>query len=333
MLLYAWDCVPRGGVDEVGIDTSPNLPTLLGKVLNEGAHRLWRRGLDQGYVEVTEETRTPRGKLRLEIMSKQQTLLRGQAVCDWDERTVNVLHNQILRTTLRSLAHCEDVAQEQRRELIYSWRQMKEVSLIRLKADLFRRVQFSRHISHYGFLMRICELVFHMLLPDQQCRGSKFRNVLKDDLYMPGLFEKFLRNFYRIELTGYKAQSESMKWIAVAPQISHLEYLPRMITDITLRSQESTIVADAKYYSDFLAGGQRAPKAHSANLYQLLTYLNHIYIREPEKLVSGLLVYPAADRTGRLEYRLLDIPVTVATVDLGAEWPNIHRELLGLIPI
>ena len=220
-----------------------------------------------------------------------------------------------------------------RRELYYSCRRMAEVSLIRLKADLFRRVQLSRHIGHYGFLIRICELVFHMLLPDQQGKDSKFRNVLKDDLYMPGLFEKFLRNFYRIELTGFKAQSESMKWIAMAPKTSHLEFLPRMITDITLRSQERTIVTDAKYYSDFLAGGQYGPKVDPAHLYQLLTYLHHIRIREPEKLVSGLIVYPAADHSGRLEYRLLDIPVTVATVDLAAEWPNIHRELLGLIPI
>ena len=80
LLLYAWGHFKSGGVRDVGADESPDLPNLLGKVLNEGTHRLLRRGLDRGYIEVTEETRSPRGKLRLDVITKQQTLLRGFAV-------------------------------------------------------------------------------------------------------------------------------------------------------------------------------------------------------------------------------------------------------------
>lgn len=331
LLLYAWGHFKSGGVRDVGVDESPDLPNLLGKVLNDGTHRLLRRGLDRGYIEVTEETRSPRGRLRLDVMAKQQTILRGFAVCDLDELTPDVLHNQILKASLLSLAACSDLKKNLRHELVKSSQRMVGVAPIRLSADLFHRVQLSRNTSQYGFLMRVCELVFHALLPDDIGGGSKFQSILEDETRMPAVFEDFLRNFYRSELPGYSAASEIMPWLAEAEEDSDLAYLPIMQTDITLRSRDRTIVADAKYYRDMLAGGRYSPKVRSAHLYQLSAYLAHVGKREPGMRLSGLLIYPSKGRTLRLRYRLLGTPVTVATVDLSAEWPAIHSELIELI--
>jgi 5-methylcytosine-specific restriction enzyme subunit McrC len=313
------------------VDESPDLPNLLGKVLNEGTHGLLRRGLDRGYVEITEETGSPRGKLRIGVMTKQQTMLRGFAVCDLDELTPDVLHNQILKASLVSLANCGDVEKTLRHELRNSARRMVGVSPVRLSGDVFHRVQLSRNTSRYGFLMRVCELVFHSLLPDEQGSSSKFQNILEDEVRMSALFEDFLRNFYRTELPGYSAASEIMSWRAEAAHEADLAFLPIMKTDITLRSGKRTIVADAKYYREVLAGGRYDPKVRSGHLYQLSTYLAHSRLKEPHQELSGLLIYPAVGQELRLRYRLLGIPVLVATVDLSGEWRSIHDELLHLI--
>ncbi len=333
LLLYAWGHFSGGGVRDVGVDQSPDLPNLLGKVLNDGTHRLLRRGLDRGYVEVTEETRSPRGKLRLDVMTKQQTMLRGFAVCDLDELTPDVLHNQVLKASLLSLSICADIEKNLRHELVTSARRMRGVSPIRLSPDLFHRVQLSRNTSQYSFLMRVCELVFHALLPDEKGGGSKFQSILEDETRMPALFEDFLRNFYRSELPGYSAASEIMPWLADADNEVDLAYLPIMKTDITLRSGTHTIVADAKYYREALAGGRYVPKVRSAHLYQLSTYLAHVRLREPDQQISGLLLYPASNQRLRLRYNLLGTPMTVATVDLGVEWQQIHEELIDLIEL
>lgn len=42
-------------------------------------------------------------------------------------------------------------------------------------------------------------------------------------------------------------------------------------------------------------------------------------------------VYPSSGQSIRLHYRLLGKPVTVATVNLTAEWPDIHDELVAMI--
>ena len=331
LLLYAWGHFKSGSVRDVGSDQSPDLPNLLGSVLNGGAHRLLRRGLDRGYIDVTEETRSPRGKLRLDVMTKQQTLLRGFAVCDLDELTPDVLHNQILKTSLLTLSSSREIDRQLRHELQSTARRMAGVSPIRLSADVFHRVQFSRNTSQYGFLMRVCELIFHALLPDDQGGGSKFRSILEDEVRMPALFEDFLRNFYRSELSGYSVKSEIMPWLAEAENEADIAFLPVMKTDITLRSPTRTIVADAKYYREMLSGGRYDPKVNPGHLYQLVTYLRHVNAREPDRKISGFLLYPSSGQSLRLTYTLLETPVIVASVDLSAEWRDIHNTLIGLI--
>jgi len=278
-----------------------------------------------------EDTRFPRGKLRLGDMMKRQTLLRGVAVCDLDELTPDVLHNQILKASLLALANCRSIEKGLRHDLKISAKRMTGISAIRLSADLFYRVQLSRNTSQYGFLMRVCELIYNSLLPDEQGNGSKFLSVLDDETRMSALFEEFIRSFYRLELPGYSAASEIMQWLAEADNAIDLAYLPIMKTDITLRSGSRTIVADAKYYKEILAGGRYDPKVRSEHLYQISTYLAHVREREPGQELSGLLVYPSAGESLRFRYRLLGVPLTVATLDLTAAWPAIHAELVELI--
>jgi 5-methylcytosine-specific restriction enzyme subunit McrC len=61
------------------------------------------------------------------------------------------------------------------------------------------------------------------------------------------------------------------------------------------------------------------------------TYLAHVKAREPGRELSGVLIYPVVGEKIRLHYELLGVPVTVATVDLSAEWREIDSELKRLI--
>jgi 5-methylcytosine-specific restriction enzyme subunit McrC len=132
-------------------------------------------------------------------------------------------------------------------------------------------------------------------------------------------------------LSGYSAASEIMSWQADAENEDDLAYLPIMKTDITLRSNDQTIVADAKYYKEALTGGRYSAKIQSAHLYQISTYIEHARRNEPDKPIAGLLIYPSNGQSLRLRYRLMGSRVTVATINLAAEWPDIHTELLEVI--
>lgn len=160
LFLYAWARFPGGAIGEVGVDQSPDIPTLFAKLLSAGTRRLFRRGLDRGYETFTEDLVGPRGRLRLDRMIKEATHLRGMAVCDFDELTHDILHHQILKATLMNLARIEDLEPEIKHELRSLARRFHDVDDIRLSASCFHRVAISRNNREYMFLMRLCEFVF-----------------------------------------------------------------------------------------------------------------------------------------------------------------------------
>ncbi len=333
MLLYGWGHFCEGELRLVGTDESPNLPTLLAKVLNFHSHRLMRQGLDRGYVDVKEEGRSIRGRLLMGDMAKRQTLkLRGTAVCEFDELTPDILHNQVLLETITRLSTSTRVDQAIRHDLGLTASRFREVSRIRLTSDLFGRVQLSRNTSQYRLLMHICEMVFHELMPDTVGSSSRFKALADDQVRMSAVFEEFLRNFYRLELSGCSVSAEELSWNAEAKEAAHLAYIPKMRTDITIRSPGRIQIIDAKYYKDVFAssyyGGE---KVRSEHLYQLSTYLAHAAKKDRELLPEGILVYPQGHRPVDLRYSLLGMPIRLATVNLAADWQVIHNRLIALV--
>ncbi|MDG1418668.1 MAG: hypothetical protein P8P99_12770 [Maricaulis sp.] len=331
LLLYSWGHIQPGVLQAVGKDESPDLPNLLAKILLDGVHQILRRGLDRGYVTEIEDTRSPRGKILLNEIVKRQTLLRGVAVCEFDELTPDILHNRILKKTLIKLAGSADVKRSLQRDLAATAKRMPLVNPAQLTAGVFHRVQLSRNTAQYAFLMRVCELIFHTQMPDDKGNSGRFHNLLDDEARMARIFEDFLRNFYRMELDGFTSGAEIMPWAASSQSDGDMALLPVMKTDITLRGEKRTIIADAKYYKEALAGGRYGSKLRSAHLYQLSTYLAHEALRDPGADLSGMLIYPAIGRQLRHEYDLLGRSVMIASVDLSAEWSEIHDELLGLV--
>ena len=66
--------------------------------------------------------------------------------------------------------------------------------------------------------------------------------------YMATIFEEFIGNCYSLKQSCFDVGRTHLKWNASATKLSDLQFLPTMITDVTLTSVDRTIVIDAKYY-------------------------------------------------------------------------------------
>lgn len=329
---YAWASFPSGDLVDVGKDEAPELQNLFAKLLIDHLHRVIRRGLARGYISHTEDLRGPRGRLLFDQIVKRQTLLRGEAACQFDELKTDILKNQIVKATARMLERSPNVAQKYRHELGALVRRLEAVSDIRLSSGAFRRVQIFRNDHSYSLLMKLCEFVFQSALPDENGENGRFADVLGDEVIMSAVFEDFLRNFFVHEQKTFKVSRDQYLWDAVGLTASAHSLLPVMQTDLVLRSQDRTIVADAKYYKETLKGRDKsAPKLNSSNLYQLFTYLHHAQLREPDKRIDGMLIYPSVGYEVRADYEFAGKYLRIATVDLNRPWPQIHEDLLALI--
>ena len=331
LFLYAWARFPGGAVGDVGAEESPDLPSLFAKLLLSATRKLFRRGLDRGYKTFTDELIGPRGRLRVDRIVKEATELRGTVVCDFDELTHDILHHQILKATLASLASCSELENTTRHDLRSLARRFYDVTDVPLSASCFRRIAISRNNREYIFLMQLCEFVFRSLMPDEHGLTARFQHVLDDEVRMSAVFEDFLRNFFQLNRTEYRVRAESPEWCVSDATEHDLALLPRMITDITLRHPDRTIIVDAKFYRKALGQSPYGERVRSQHLYQLITYLQHERARQEHRKLSGMLIYPDVGQSLRLRYRLLDIPVLVATVNLGQEWRDIEAELQELL--
>ena len=100
LLCYAWDWAQERDTTRLseigGLSYSQDL---LGKVLAGGVNHLIRRGIDRGYVDTREDLAGIRGKLVASETAQRALRARGRATCDFEELSLDILPNRILRSS------------------------------------------------------------------------------------------------------------------------------------------------------------------------------------------------------------------------------------------
>ena len=336
LLCYAWNALDEGRLVDVDTIRPRHVVDLLASVLASGTKHLLRRGLDRGYLEHRERLSTIRGRIELAPTIRRGLHRQGQVHCAFDELSHDVLHNQILKSTITQLIAMGELHHEVRRDLVTLRRRLGLISDIPLHPSPFGRIQLHRNNAFYRFLLHVCELVASCLVPDESSGRNRFRDFLRDEKKMARLFELFVRNFFRREQTEFAVKSEQLVWDAkpaVPDRAEDLAQLPRMLTDISLRSPGRTLIIDTKYYHEALASKYEGrSKVRSENLYQLHAYLTNMEHREgPDAEAEGLLLYPDCGGEVDLAFELRGHLVRVRTLNLDQHWRGVHADLLELL--
>ncbi len=332
LFCYAWNRFEEAQAISTGAEESPDLPNLLARVLSEGTRSLLKRGLDRGYLPHEEELSTIRGHIELGPTLQLQARHRRRVRCTYDELSHDLLHNQLLKASLRRLANVSSMDPALARELHRLWIRMGDVADIRLSAVAFARVQLHRNNARYDLLLKICELAFACMMPDKTGLGYGFQNVLRDERKMARVFEDFIRNYYRVSQRAFRVKPYQLEWQAVPLTSNGIGRLPAMRTDVYLESAGRRIIIDTKYYADALQQYHGSPSFRSDNLYQLFAYLRNDAIADPDLvLADGMLLYPQVGQVLDATYVVHGHQVRLATVDLSGAWPDIELRLSELI--
>jgi 5-methylcytosine-specific restriction enzyme subunit McrC len=193
---YAWKRLEESRVVDVGGVDSPELADLFAKVLSGGIKHLIRRGLDRGYLLVMEDLSTLRGRVQVGESMKRLVRRTPRLVCEYDELSHDILHNQILKATIIRLAETVGIDEENAHQLRTLLKLFGGISTPRLSKHIFRQVQIHRHNAFYSFLMSICELIYDATLPQEHGAGYRFTDIIREEKKMPLVFQAFVRNFF-----------------------------------------------------------------------------------------------------------------------------------------
>lgn len=321
MLAYAFQILREQGYASCGTEQFENTADLLSAILVKGVSVQIKRGLGRTYIEETEPLSCLRGKIDLTESIKQQTLIKQQLVCTYDEFSVDSYMNQVLKTTMEMLLRY-DIPKTRKKELRNLLLYFKDVGTL----DIYNinwNFRFNRNNQSYQMLMSVCYLVIKGLLQTTADGTVKLMQFL-DEQRMCRLYEKFILEYYKKHYPQIKTAASQIGW-ALDDGISAM--LPTMQSDIMLTYGEKTLIIDAKYYGHTTQKQYDVHTLHSNNLYQIFTYVKNKAVAGGE--VSGMLLYAKTDEAvlPNNSYMMSGNKISVKTLDLDCEFSEIAAQL------
>lgn len=330
MLAYAFQVLNEQGYKDLATEKFNNVGELCAKIIANGVKIQLKRGLNKEYVANKEALSSLRGRINITDSIKNQTILKRQMVCTFDDFSVNTYLNQILKTTIKLLLIYDIskiIKNEIRKLLVYfEGIDTLDVSTINWKID------FNRNNQNYSMLISICYLVVKGLLQTNSEGSTKLMDFI-DEQRMSRLYEKFILEYYRKKFKSIiEVNASQIQW--QLDDESNL-FLPIMKSDITLSKNDKVLIIDAKYYSNIIQSRYDSQTLHSGNLYQIFTYVKNkeVELKDVPHNVSGMLLYAKTDEvlSPDVSYSMSGNKIIVKTLDLNCDFERITQQLDAIV--
>lgn len=322
MLSYAFQVLNEQGYKQVATEEFENVGELCSEILIKGVSLQIKRGLGKEYITKEEPLSFLRGKINITSSVKEQTMIKQQLVCNFDEFSVNSYMNRIIRTTMELLLRC-DISRDRKsrmRKLLVYFSEVEPLTVSRINWQ----VQYNRNNQTYQMLISICYLIIKGLLQTTADGSTKLMDFL-DEQRMCRLYEKFILEYYRNEHPELKATASQIPWNL---DDENSDMLPVMQSDIMLEKGTKTLVIDAKYYSHTTQTQYDVHTLHSGNLYQIYAYVKNLDKGQTGN-VSGMLLYARTDELvlPDNEYHMGGNRISVRTLNLDCDFAEIRSQL------
>ena len=329
MLSYAFQVLSEQGYKNIETEQFDNVAELCAAILSKGVSLQLKRGLGREYIEDTESLSSVRGRIEISESIKTRSLLKRQLICSYDDFSENSYMNRIIKTTMELLLRA-DIAKTRKKELRKLLVYFGNVGLLDVHTINWK-IQYNRNNQTYRMLISICYLVIKGLLQTNSDGATKLMDFM-DEQRMCRLYEKFILEYYRKEFPKITVNASQIPW-ALDDGMSDM--LPVMQTDIMLSCGSRVLIIDAKYYAHTTQTQFDIHTLHSANLYQIFTYVKN---KEAELAnmpheVSGMLLYARTDEAVQPNnsYQMSGNKISVRTLDLNQPFSAISDQLNAIV--
>ena len=329
MLSYAFQVLKQSNYEEVAAEDFEKIEDLFAAILAKGIARQLKQGLYRTYITKNETLTVMRGKLDMPGTMHNRIQHKQKLACEYDELSVNNLYNQILKTTIHYLIRAEGVDLERKTALKKFLVFFDEVDLLEPSNIQWSRLLYERSNKNYELLLNICYFVLSGML--QTSESGDYKMMAFSEEHMARLYERFILEYYREHHKDHlsEVKAAQVKWDIVGDADSPLiRFLPVMQTDIMLRRNEKILIIDAKYYGRTLQQQYDRYTLHSANIYQILSYVKNQDAKHTGN-VGGLLLYARTDEpiTPDGMVNIGGNKIGVKTLDLNVDFKIIATQL------
>lgn len=327
MLSYAFTTLRQGGYNDIAAEEFADLHNLFAAILAKGISRQLKQGLYREYVNRKEDLPLVRGKIDMPGTIRNRLARKHIVTNEYDELSENNLLNQILKTTVQLLIRHKDVEPEYKDELKKEMLFFSNVDEIDAKRVRWQDIRFQRNSATYQMLIGLCHLVLEGMLLTTDAGEYRLAEFM-DDQRLCELYEKFILGYYQHEHPELKTAAPHIPW-ALNDGVDTL--LPVMRSDVVLTQGSRVLIIDAKFYTHIIQTHLEKQTLHSANLYQIFTYVKNKEeaLKSKPHEVSGMLLYARTDEeiTPDQDYKMSGNRISVKTLDLNQSFSVIAGQL------
>lgn len=334
MLAYAFSDLRKQDYQLVGGEDFEHISDLMAEILTNSTSFLLKRGLYREYITSHQSLPTLRGKL--DVVRSARNLAVGKQLleCEVDDLSENNIFNQIIKTGLVLLAQDKDVSKPRRDAIKKVLPFFSTIDMLNPSAIPWTTVRYQRSNRLYELPVHICAYVINRTLIDPNKEKQKLMMFSEENFNR--LYEKFVLEYYRRHHPELKANADVIDWNFDTAQSIGWEYLPKMITDITLHKGEKTLIIDTKFYSQILRSKFDKYTYNSNNFYQISAYIANMDVHHTGN-VSGMLLYAQTDNESipdsEFQIRGSESKIYVRTLDLNQDFANIRERLEDIISL
>lgn len=329
MLAYAFRVLNAQGYKSIATESFENTSDLFAEILIRGIRLQLKRGLGREYIQNSEALSSLRGKIDISQSIKTQTHLKKQLICEYDDFSTDSVMNRIIKSTVYTLFKA-NIQSNRKKELKKLMLFFDEVSTVDLHTVAWN-FRYNRNNQTYRMLISVCYLIVKGLLQTQSDGTAKLMDFI-DEQRMCRLYEKFVLEYYRKEHPEISANASKIDW-QLDDGFDFM--LPDMQSDIMLTYNDKVLIIDAKYYSRTTQKRYDKNTLHSANLYQIFTYVKNKAVDPSAQhcKVSGMLLYAKTNEETfeENEYSMSGNKIIVKTLDLDKDFGEIKKQLDDII--
>lgn len=323
MIAYAFRAVSLAEVRSLEAELFDNVLDLLAAVLAAGLSFQRRRGFEREYLSRSDEGTRIVGRIDT-VGTMRLRARRSQRVrCVFDEREEDTYKNRVLKTTAFYLLKSDDVGEARKRDLKQTLMLMDGIEFLDPRRISWGSLRYHRNNRSYLLLMNVCYLVLHDLLMRDESGELRLANVLGGES-LHRLYEKFVLEYFRRHHPELRPSAREIDRGAEGAT----DFLPRMITDVTLMGSRGMLIVDAKCYGTILGTHYDKEILSPANVNQIFSYVMHA-ASDGANRVSGMLLYARTQDEGAIDARWSDLghEYFCRTLDLGVDFDEIAAQL------
>ncbi len=329
MLAYVFKATDRFRYDDLAVEPFENASELFAALLIRGINYQLKRGLHHDYFQYTEPLSSPRGKIEVAESIKQRAPQRLQLVCTHDTFTSNTYLNRILKTTMLQLLKA-NVSAERKKELHKLLLYFTDIQVLNT-FTIDWHIHYDNNNQSYRMLMGVCYLTLNGLLQTKRSGQTRVLDFL-DGRKESQLYEQFILAYFKATHAELNPSSPHISW---ALDNNLREMLPTMRTDVTLSTNQKTLIIDAKYYRRIAQVFYGNATISSNNVYQIYSYVKNYQENLKRQraydtpVVSGMLLYAGTDEAVQpnYTYQMHGNTIAVRTLNLNLEFPQIAAQL------